>query len=431
MKRTTSTVTVSCVAAMTLMLTSCGAADSATGDGTDVEQQSSVEQGASKEEYIEAFDDIDPVTLTFQSVAPSGENVFGQRELAWAELINEWSGGKVTVEIAWNGSIAEPTEIPDALADGRLDLATYAFVYDRERFPVSNAISNSIVSTPASPFVGELVTDAAVVDAAWNTPEFLEEMATNDLVPIVPFVPGGSSGIACSEPRTSVNDLTGIQSRVSMEAQSRQLTELGGNPVSLDFSELYEALQRGVADCSISALSTMINGSITPVAPYIAMPLEEQIAVGPQGFLGGTSYEQLPLPVQQLVYDKSNDWYMMNYQALKMFANDAATIADENGGGITSVDDDVDQVLGEVNNQILADLEASESFDGENYLTRLEEATERWTGIADELGYADEGGYGDFVDWYEGDLSEITKTDYLVPYYERITEEISAEHRPS
>jgi TRAP-type C4-dicarboxylate transport system substrate-binding protein len=336
MKWKTGPIIFSTAAALSLILTSCGTADGTSDSGSDSSQQHSVAQGASKEEYIEAFTDIEPVTLTFQSPAPSGENFFGQREIAWAETINEWSGGKVTVDVVWNGSVAEPTEIPDALADGRLDLATYAFVYDRERFPVSNAISNSIVSTPASPFVGELVTDAAVVETAWNTPEFLEEMEANDLVPIVPFIPGGSSGLACTEPRTTANDLDGVQSRVSMEAQGRQLTELGGSPVSLDFSELYEALQRGVTDCSISALSTMVNGALPPVAPHIAMPREEQIAVGPQGFLGGTSFEQLPLPVQQLIYDKGNDWYMMNYQAIKMFANEAATVAEENGGGITS-----------------------------------------------------------------------------------------------
>lgn len=100
-------------------------------------------------------------------------------------------------------------------------------------------------------------------------------------------------------------------------------------------------------------------------------------------------------------------------------------------GGITSVDEDVDQILGETNVEILADIEASDNFDGSSYLTNLEEATERWKGIAEELGYEDGGGYGDFVDWYQGDLSEITETDYLEPYYERITEEISNEHRPS
>lgn len=427
MPRVVATLTTGLV--LTLAMSSCGEPVSAKDAG---DRGASVEFGASKEEYIEALSEIEPITLTFQSPASSDAegSYLGQRDVEFAEMIDDWSGGKVTINVVWNGTVANPSEVDDALADGRLDLATFTYVIDPQEYPVSNAISSSIIEIPVSPVVGELVADAAVVEAAWSTPEYLSEVEEAGMVPIIPFVPGGYSGIVCGQQTTHPNDFEGQQVRASMTAQNEQLVSLGANPISLDFSELYEGIERGLINCSTSALTTASGGGIIGAAPHITMPTEAPLAVGPQGFMAGSTFESLPLAVQQLIYDRSADWYQFNNHATRVYAKDAVDEAEENGGGLSVLDEESNAILAEVNDEIITEIEASETFDGATYMDTFRTSIEQWTEKIEGLGYSDSGDYTDYVEWYEGDLSSVDNSDYLSPFYDLYAEEVLAGNRP-
>ncbi|MCQ6367091.1 hypothetical protein, partial [Bacillus cereus] len=72
---------------------------------------------------------MEPVELTYQVSASSAESSSGQREEAFADAVEEMSGGAITLDIVYGNAVVPPDEISSALADGRLDLAHWLTSY--------------------------------------------------------------------------------------------------------------------------------------------------------------------------------------------------------------------------------------------------------------------------------------------------------------
>ena len=106
------------IAAATLLVaTGC----STGGDGGS--DEAGVEYGATMEEYQAAFEDVDPITLRMQVDMPKDSDGNRGRE-AYAAALEEWSGGKITVEIGYaNAFVPNAADWAPALSDGRLDIA--------------------------------------------------------------------------------------------------------------------------------------------------------------------------------------------------------------------------------------------------------------------------------------------------------------------
>ena len=96
------------VSVAALALTGCaGGVGSAGGEA---EEGEGVEYGASKEEYIEALADMEPVELTYQaSASPSSPN--SDREREFVERVEEWSDGKITMDMQFGQPIVGYGEI--------------------------------------------------------------------------------------------------------------------------------------------------------------------------------------------------------------------------------------------------------------------------------------------------------------------------------
>lgn len=78
----------------------------------------------------------------------------------------------------------------------------------------------------------------------------LQERFSAKLMTLWPF---GPQMMFCKGEVNSIDDLGGKKVRVFTPSMSRLVEGLGGTPVTLQFSEVYLALQRGVTDCAVTA----------------------------------------------------------------------------------------------------------------------------------------------------------------------------------
>src|SRR5699024_5797854 len=108
------------LSALALVLTAC--AGSAGGSTPGSEAGDGCDYAASDEEVAAALEDLEPVTITYQVPATSQDSPQAPLGTEFKEAVEERSGGKITVDLAWNQSIATYDEIHDALADGRVDM---------------------------------------------------------------------------------------------------------------------------------------------------------------------------------------------------------------------------------------------------------------------------------------------------------------------
>ncbi|MDV6013500.1 hypothetical protein [Haloechinothrix sp. LS1_15] len=382
---------------------------------------------ASPEEYQEALADMEPVELVSQTSSGPGSVVSAATE-AYAEVLEEWSGGKVTLDIAYNNSVAEPGEIGDALADGRLDMSYVPVLYDPSRYPANNALIDATFLGEQSPVVGTLQTNAAFLEAAFDSPEIMEEYTDNDMYPVLPYAPSDRVGMACTEQRTELEDMSGAQARIAAHVHAGQVEALGMSPVSLDLTEMYEALQRGVADCAVANLWIADMTGILPVASEYIIDSEVGMAKTPYGIaMSMATWEQLPLAAQQLLHDKRDVFLTeMFREGVWQGVADGLSTIDEAGASVSELSPDARAALESANEEILAGVRDTDALaDGNALVSELSDSLDVWYEIVtEELGYSDEVGYDGFAEWYAE--NEVD----LEPFIDRLYDEILDEHRP-
>ena len=412
-------------AGLTFALSSCaGSAVSGGGGGGGGDAGSGFEYGASQEDVNAAIEGLDPITITFQPSAASQNSVMAPAGTVFKELVEERSNGQIEVEIVWGQAIAGYAEVHDALADGRIDVAYTLPVYQPTEFPAVNDLGTAMAGLPASPFQGELVANAVGKEIAWANENVLTQYEEKGLVPLTPLAASGGNYTVCADPVESADDWKGLQVRIASTAQSAQVQHLGGSPVSMEYTETFEALQRGTVDCTLGQLVPSAEAGIFEVAPHLGYTTEASFSRSPGAYLAGSSFQDMPLAYQQIIFD-SNALASSGGMKAVIDGNAAAVQqAKDNGGEVNPFADDIQQEIMAYSETLTEDAIGNGQI-GEDISTVIQEAEEKWTQEFEALGYTDEGETKDFNDWYD------TETDYMD--YARTSYEKGAdmEHRPS
>ncbi|SMY12425.1 C4-dicarboxylate ABC transporter substrate-binding protein [Brevibacterium jeotgali] len=409
------------VAALSMALSAC--AGSAGAGGSSDDAGDGYAYGAAQEEIDAAIADLEPVTINYQIPATSMESPQASLGTDFKEAVEERSGGKITVDLAWNQSIAAYDEVHDALADGRVDMAFTLPSYDPARFPAFNALNDLLGGDPSSPMLGEMIVNTVAADVAWKTPEILQEYEDNGLTPFVPVMASSNYYSICTEPAPGLDDWQGLQVRVGSPAANDMVDHVGGTPVSIAGVEAYEALQRGTIDCTLAVLSDVVQGGFFEVAPTLGYPTETSFPRVSGAILTGSGVEQLPLAYQQILFDAFDHYYQGSLEAGIGSKVDAITIADETGVDIEEASSDLqDEVRSFA--ELTRDEVAESGIIGDDIVERLDASREHWTSTVDEMGYEETGGFAEFDEWYDQD------TDYT-PLATALLEETMLEHRPS
>jgi TRAP-type C4-dicarboxylate transport system substrate-binding protein len=108
--------------------------------------------------------------------------------------------------------------------------------------------------------------------------------------------PFGPQVFYCNKPIKSVDDIKGLKVRSFTPSMAALIQYLGGTPVTLQFSEVYPALQRGVADCGVTSPTSGNSGKWPEVTSYF-LPLSVSGSV--QGHFMNLDYWNKFTPEQQ------------------------------------------------------------------------------------------------------------------------------------
>ena len=412
------------VALMTaVVLTGCAGGVGASGGDGNTSAGEGVPYGASKEEFQEALADMAPVQLRYQA-SSSPTSYTADRERAFADRVTEWSDGKITFDISWGQPIAPLDGVTEAVAAGTIDIGYEVPIYSPNEYPAINDLVVAMADAPASPFLSEMVAVAAAEDVAWNTEEIVADYEDKGVTALAPVQLQFSNALQCTSPATTLTDIDGKQSRIGSVADAEIFEALGGTGVSLQYTEAYEALQRNTIDCSLNGLVVGVTGGLLDVAPYVTVPTEASLGRSPNSLIAGGKFDSLPLAGQQLVFDSLIEYFAGGQTANLKYAIDAVEAVDAAGGEFGRLDAEAEAALESSIDELHAGVAGSENLDGERLLTDIDAALDKWTGIAEDLGYED------YEDW--NDLAEtVDDPDIAGPFAERLYEEAYMQHRPS
>lgn len=84
--------------------------------------------------------------------------------------------------------------------------------------------------------------------------------------------PFGPQVFYCNKEIRSVDDIRGLKVRSFTPSMAALIQHLGGTPITLQFSEVYPALQRGVADCGVTSPTSGNTGKWPEVTTHF-LPL--------------------------------------------------------------------------------------------------------------------------------------------------------------
>lgn len=384
-----------------------------------------VEYGATKDDYIAAFENVEPIQLYTQSPAPKG-SATGVPVEKYLDRITEWSGGKITFDVAYSNAVAPPAEIDNALMDGRLDLGHVIPQYEPSEYPATAALVDSSFVSLQTPVLGPLQSNAWANDVAFDTPELIAEYEDKGMKLLLPAYNSGSNGLFCATERRDLATTKGSQVTASGLSINAEVASLGATPVSIAYTELFEALERGIADCSVTSFTVGMLGGFLGQTPQVVIDPEAGVAVGWGGMAMSTeAWEELPLVAQQLIWDSLTVYVESNIED-KILPNTAdgmkAVLAAN--GTVGPYAEDARTALVAENERLLDAQRTNAAFeDGDAFVDRIGTSTEKWASALSEL-YEDVT-YDEFATWYSPEVLDLEE------YSTKVYEEIFLPHRPS
>lgn len=411
----------SLVVASVLAIGLAGCAESSGSGGSGNGGGESVPVGADQETYVEALADMDPVTLQMQSTAPQGAAT-GRRFEDYAAAVEEWSGGKISFEIAYANAIAPVPEVDDALVDGRLDVGSVIAALEPSKFPVNNALWDLSFIGSQEPVEGLLQWHGAMIQTAVESDAVQQEFEENGLHALLPTFGSGSYFWDCVEPATTEDDFAGRTVASQSRIQNLQAEALGMSPSTISYAEMFESLERGVVDCAASSMTTSSLGGFIPAAPYFSYAPDEGMAAP-----GGTfaislgTWEQLPLAAQQLLQDRMDVVLQANFEATWENIDAGLTAITDADGEVVQLDPAAQEVIAGVNDAALDEVRG----DNPDLADALVEAEDAWADKVEGLGI--EGvdvDYTGYQDWYANGTPDLTA------YFEQLQDVLSSQ-RPS
>ncbi|WP_281689762.1 hypothetical protein [Pseudonocardia thermophila] len=379
-------------------------------------------RGASIEEYRAAFADVEPIELRAQVPAAQGTDSALKFEDYFA-AVTEWSGGKITFDIAWSNAIAPPAEVDDALADGRIDIALVTPLTEPARYRANNALVSASFGGKQTLVVGQMQRLGWMTEVFYDTPEMTKEFTDLGVTPLLPMVLAGPEALICRE---KLADHSEVQITAGGTSQAAQISAFGGIPVSISYAELYESLERGVVACVTNNLMFANSIGIMPIAPHIQIGTDIGFGLTPATLAVGTDkWESLPLVAKQLLFDRL-EVYMERALELYWSGSQSAIKASRDAGGsLSEFSPQIRAGLMKARDELMAGVAAtSDGVDGAALAKRIDGSITKWLGIVEGLGYTDEYGYAEWVDWYSDGKIDLSM------YMDRLITELFVAHRP-
>ncbi|MBO7664227.1 MAG: TRAP transporter substrate-binding protein [Clostridia bacterium] len=210
----------------------------------------------------------DPITLTYAEVNPLEGTIVGEVAKAFKEKVEELSGGSILIDIQASGVLGSEDQILDNL----LGYGTVTDICRISAFALSQygCTKATLLSLP---YV------FANRDHYWNfansdlAKEFLNEPQTVGL-PLRGLAYGeeGFRHFFFKNEVTDINSLKGLKIRVSSDpVMTGMVSGLGASATTVNFTELYSALQTGVVDGAEQPTANYKSNAFPEVAPYFMM----------------------------------------------------------------------------------------------------------------------------------------------------------------
>lgn len=256
----------------------------------------------------------------------------------FADLVEEYTDGQVTVEVHPNAELGTEPEMFQAMQSGTMDVAIVAPGSIGEFLP-----QTSILSMPF------LVTSREQRDAIITSP-ITEQLAADmeEATGIFPmtYFGGGIRQMFFTEPAETIDDIQGRLFRVQpSEVLTDSFAAVGLEPTVVAYNELYNALQTGVVQGADNESVYIDSQKFYEPAPHILLTNHE-VTIRPL-VVARASLDRLPEDLQESVLQAATEAGEFE-RDLEAETDDAILQQLEETDGVTVVEPDVTDAVDSV-----------------------------------------------------------------------------------
>ena len=180
----------------------------------------------------------------------------------FGEFLKDESGGELSIQVI-GPEIADGRGMKSALDSGLIDIGNLLPLMQPSALPQTASMGELAMAG-----INPQAIAAAMTDYILNCAKCVAEFDKNGWV----FVGSNSTDIyvlATTKPVRTLADLQGMRIRSPGAPYARWAESVGAAPVSIPFSETYEAMTQGVIDGAMVSVNALVDMRLMDVAKYV------------------------------------------------------------------------------------------------------------------------------------------------------------------
>lgn len=261
----------------------------------------------------------------------NAEHITSQACQMFADLVNERTGGRITIECHFAGELGDERSTIEQCQFGGLDFTRVSSGASAEFAPLMNALQMPYEYTSVDHLFEVL--DGEIGQEVFDTFE------ANNLVGITYLHPGSRNFFNSQKEIHTPADMAGMKIRVSESDLMLTLMDcLGAAGVGLPFNDTYSSIQTKVVDGAENNMTSYIEMSFWEVAPYWTYDghsyMPDMILASKQ------TMDKLSAEDQQIIFDCAKEAEAWHRDAWEASEAENAKIAEEKGCTLTVLTDD-------------------------------------------------------------------------------------------
>jgi TRAP-type C4-dicarboxylate transport system substrate-binding protein len=205
-----------------------------------------------------AAEAAEPITLKLGFPPPSVSNFYGGALLPWSKELEQATGGALKVQIYPGGTLADHRNAYDRVLNEVADIV----------FGLHGILGKTFQKTTVTALPGFPATGAQCTAALWQL--YATGVIADEYEKVHPL------GFSCFPPTSivahktvrSIEHLRGLKVSVTSRVYGQEIEVLGGAPITLATTELYQALQRGTVDAAMVGMAAVAAYKLQEVASY-------------------------------------------------------------------------------------------------------------------------------------------------------------------
>lgn len=299
-----------------------------------------------------------------------------------AEQIEKRTNGEVTVEQNWGGALFKTDAALQSISVGVADMGVLIGAYSASEFPELQ-MAGLLLNKPGHPWVMM----QAVYELFTTNERIKERLEEMNLVYLAPFSLSPAILACRGEGIRTLDDIQGT--KIAHTGSSGDvLAALGGNMVNMPIYDVYQSMQTGLIDCSVTyayyAVASKLSDEIDTMTELRYSTVTSLATV-----INKDTFERLTTEEQEAILSVGPD--MMNFYGEKLEEADKNALESLTNDEVEFVKltdaeyDAMDQAGAPMFSKWQADA-SNVGTDGEALLNQLYALMDKWTLVMEEQG---------------------------------------------